>query len=421
MKGLTLMAREKARARFLGHLQSLGEAETISTKDACDRVLFRDATSLESMPPFSRSAMDGYALRAADVFSTKPSCPVTLEVAGEVLMGQASTVNIRKDQAALIHTGGMIPSGADAVVMVENTRVIPRDRIEVLNSPVIGENILKAGEDFTAGEKVLSAGCRLSPADLGVLLEVGITQIEVARRPRVAIFASGAELVGPNDDVCLGKIRDINSHILACRVERAGGIALRKGILPDDLDALTVNCKDALKEVDMLVLSGGSSVSVRDLTANVFERLGSPGILVHGLAIKPGKPTILAVADGKPCVGLPGNPASALLLFDFVGVPAILQLQGAEAEPFQGTVRARLAARVTSVVGREDYIPIRWINRLIEQGGEETKGQRKERWAEPLPGRGNTIFRLATADGLLRVPLNSVEIEVGETIDIEPI
>ncbi len=419
-KVLTLMAREKARARFLEHLQPLGEAETVSTADACDRVLFRDVTSPESMPSFSRSAMDGYAVRASDVSRAGPSLPVSLKVVGEVLMGQAATLDVREGQAALIHTGGMIPPGADAVVMVENTRTPSPGQIEVLKPVAVGENVLQAGEDVTPGQKILSAGCRLRPPEVGGLLGVGITQVEVARQPRVAIFASGAELVAPDEDVRPGQIRDINSTMLACRTEKAGGIALRKGILPDDLDVLTASCKDAIEEADMLVLSGGSSVSVRDLTAKVFERLGPPGILVHGVAVKPGKPTLLAVADGKPCVGLPGNPVSALLLFELVGVPAILRLQGAEVEPCRGTVRARLAAKVSSVAGREDYVPIRWIKRFVEREGEQTRGQKGERWAEPLPGKSNMIFRLVSADGLLRVPLDTTGIEAGETVDIEP-
>ena len=398
----------EARRVLLEHLKPLRDSETLPTEHSDGRVLARKVVAPGPMPAFPRSTMDGYAVRATDTFGSSPSLPAYLKVVGELLMGSPATQALGGGEVILVHTGGMIPPGADSVVMVENTQASSDSEIEILKPVAVGENVLQVGEDIAAGAEVLPAGHRLRPQDVGGLLGLGVTEIVAARRPRVAVFSTGTEVILPEQGARPGQVRDINSYTVGVQTERAGGTPLRKGILPDDLDVLTRECRKALDEADMLVLSGGSSVSIRDLTANVFAQLGPPGILVHGIAIKPGKPTLLAVAGGKPCIGLPGNPASSFILYELVGVPALLRLQGTSSEPRRGTVRARLAKSVPSVAGREDYIPAR----LADRDGQV--------WAEPAFGKSNLIFRLVEADGLLRVPLNSTGLEAGKMVEVQP-
>lgn len=311
-------------------------------------------------------------------------------------MGQRAEINVQQGAAVLIHTGGMVPESADAVVMVEHTQRVSDDEIEVLRPVASGENVIQVGEDVTAGDTILQAGHRVQPQDVGALLALGLARdIPIVSRPHVSLFSTGDELVSPDtEQLAMGQIRDINSSTIWALCERAGADAQIHGIIPDRPDALYAALEAALPESDMLVVTAGSSVSVRDMTADTINRMGQPGVLVHGVAARPGKPTILAVVEGKPVIGLPGNPVSSLVMFTLFGVPAITRLLGA-AMPRQMRVTARLVTNVPSVAGREDYVPVR----ITERQG--------ELWAEPVFGKSNLIFTLVGADGLLKVPLNA--------------
>jgi molybdopterin molybdotransferase len=321
-------------------------------------------------------------------------------------MGQEAAVEVGDGESAVVHTGGMIPPGANAVVMVEHTQVAAEGEIEVLKPVAVGENVIQVGEDIAKGAIVMEAGQWLRPQDLGGLLALGITEVAVARRPRVAIFATGDEVIPPDADPGPAQVRDINSTTVAGLTKAAGGEPLMMGILPDDFEVSLDFVRNALADgADMVVLSAGSSVSVRDVTAEIFARLGEPGVLVHGIAIRPGKPTILAMAGGVPLIGLPGNPVSAMVVYDLVGVPVVRKLQGG-AIRHSGIVRVRLAANIASVAGREDYIPAR----LVEREG--------ELWAEPVFGQSNLIFTLVKADGLVKIPLDKTGLEMGTEIEV---
>jgi molybdopterin molybdotransferase len=402
-----LVSPDEARALILEHVHPLGDTESVSTADAVGRVVAADVTSPHALPEFHRSTVDGYAVVARDTFGASESLPAYLTLVGEVPMGQPATVTVAPSQAAIVHTGGMIPPGADAVVMIEHTHLTGQDEIEVRRPAAPGENVIEVGEDIAPGDPIMSAGHRLRAQDVGGLLAVGITALTVARRPRVAIFATGDEVIPPDQPTQIGQVRDINSYTVAALVEEAGGLAIRGGILPDDHDALLARARQALEEeaADMLVLSAGSSVSVRDMTAEVFDQLGEPGVLVHGVATRPGKPTILAVAAGKPLMGLPGNPVSALVQSMMVGVPVVHRLQGAP-PPRRLTTRARLTTNVASAAGREDYLPAR----LVERDG--------ELWADPIFYKSNLIFTLVEADGLLKIPLDATGLEAGAWVEV---
>lgn len=375
--------------------------EMIDTPSALGRVLAIDVTSPEDLPAFARSTMDGYAVQAASTFGASDTLPAYLRVVGEVPMGAQPGVAVGRGEAALIHTGGMLPHGADAVVMVELTQPSREGEVEVLRAVGVGENTLQIGEDVARDAVVLPAGQVLRPQDIGGLLALGITRVDVKRRPLVAVLSTGDEVVPPDQVPDIGQVRDINAYTVSALVERLGGVARRYGIVPDNRAALDEAARRAIDECDLLVLSAGSAVSVRDMTHDVLDNLDPQGgVLVHGVAVKPGKPTLLGTAFGKAVVGLPGNPVSAMVVADLL-LPGIIHAMLGQRSPDERVVLARLTHSLNSTTGREDYVPVR----LDTRDG--------ELWAEPLFGKSNLIFTLVRADGAAMIPLNSNGIESG--------
>jgi molybdopterin molybdotransferase len=392
-------------ALFRRHFTPRVRTERILVADALDRVLAETLTSPQDLPEFPRSTVDGYAVSAADTYGATPGLPAFLNVTGEVPMGEAPAVELGVGEAALVHTGGMIPPGADAVVMIENTQRVGGGSIEVMAPVSEGQSVIQIGEDIRRGAPVLAAGRKLRPQDIGGLLALGITEIEVAVRPIVGIVSTGDEVVPPDHPVRPGQVRDINSYTLSGLALRAGAGVARFGIVPDDRAALAAAARQAFAACDITVFSAGSSVSYRDMTADIIGELGGPGVLVHGVSVKPGKPTILAVCDGKPVFGLPGNPVSAMVIFDLFITPTILALLGTSAPP-QQQVRARLSRNVASDSGREDYIQVR----LETRDGEP--------WAVPVLGKSNLIYTLVNAEGTIKIDLDSNGIKAGEWVTV---
>jgi molybdopterin molybdotransferase len=390
---------------FLSHFAPQVCSESVPTFQALDRVVAQPLFSPQDLPEFPRSTVDGYAVNAADTYGASATLPSFLTVIGEVPMGQSTPLQVGVGEAALVHTGGMIPAGANSVVMVEQTQHVDDQSIEVLKPVAEGENLILIGEDVRRGDQVIDAGRRIRPQDIGGLLALGITSVDVARPPRVAILSTGDEVVPPDQPVAPGQVRDINSYSLAALTLRAGGIPQLYGIVPDDRAALTEAVRKAHAESDIVVLSAGSSVSYRDLSVDVIDSLGRPGVLTHGLSVRPGKPTILAVCDGTPVFGLPGNPVSAMVIFDLVVAPAIRAYLGAAEEPRQ-QVQARLARNVASTTGREDYVQVR----LEERSG--------ELWAVPVFGKSNLIYTLVHADGTVKVSLDANGILEGAWVTV---
>jgi molybdopterin molybdotransferase len=406
---------DEARALLFSHLTLTMPPETISTAEALGRVTAESLHAPHALPAFRRSTMDGYAVRAADTYGASASLPAFLTVVGEVAMGAAADVSLNVGQAAIVHTGGMIPDTADAVVQVEWTQIIGDEwsgsgtfpfEIEVLRAVAEGQNVLQVGEDVRQAAEILPAGHLLRPQDLGGLLALGLTEIAVARQPRVAVLATGDEVIAPQETAGPGQIRDINSYTVAGQIRQAGGIPILKGIIPDKLEALKTAAQEALDESDAVVMSAGSSVSVRDMTVAVIDSLGRPGVLLHGVATRPGKPTIVGAAGGKMVLGLPGNPVSAMIQFDMFGVPAVWRLQGLHAPPRRGIVEARISQNIASESGREDYVPAR-----LEETAEGLR-------AVPVFGKSNLIYTLVNADGILKVPLNKSGLEAGELVEV---
>ncbi len=403
---LELLPPGKALSYWLDFIpQSLKETERIAVVDALGRVTARGVFSPEPLPAFPRSSVDGYAVHAADTFGASESLPAYLTVKGELPMGKKPPFNLLRGEAALIHTGGMLPEGSNAVVMLEYTQPSRENEIEVLRAVAEGENVLKPGEDVQQGEEVVPAGVRLRPPEIGGLMALGILTVEVLRKPKVGILSTGDEVVPPESVVQPGQVRDINSYSLSALVEQAGGIARRYGIFLDQASALEAGLKKALDECDAVLITAGSSASTRDLTAEVINRMGKPGVLVHGINIRPGKPTILAVCDGKPVIGLPGNPVSALVIACLFVQPALNRLGGVSVS-IRPTIRAKITVNLPSQAGREDYYPAKLF-------------QKDKQWhADPIFYKSNLIFSLSRADGLIHIPEHATGLGAGEETDV---
>jgi molybdopterin molybdotransferase len=408
-----VLAPSMAKELLLGHIYHRTKVDRISTFRALGRVTSSSISAPHDLPFFKRSSMDGYAVRASDTFGASNSLPAILTIVGEIAMGSTAKVGLSVGEAALIHTGGMIPPDADAVVQIEHTQIVESKdadqlpfEIEVFRPVAVGQNLLMVGEDVQEGSEVLPAGHYMRAQDIGGLLALGITEIQVCTTPTVAIIATGDEIVEPTEVIKLGQVRDINSYTIASLVSQNGGAPKICGVINDEFDSLQVAARTALHSHDMLVITAGSSVSVRDMTVQTIDSLGDPGVLLHGVATRPGKPTVLGVVEGKPILGLPGNPVSAMVQFLILGVPAIFRLQGATTTPRRGSVRARVNCNVPSASGREDYVPTRLI--------ETSEGL----VAEPVFGKSNLIYTLVKAAGLLKIPINRNGFEAGEWVEV---
>lgn len=384
--------------------------ETVALDAALSRVLADDLVAGETLPSFARPTMDGYAVRAADTHGASEQSPAYLRLVDDVPTGVVARVAVGTRQAVRTHTGAMLPPGADAVVMVEDTN-LHRDEVEVLDAVAPGENVLTVGEDVRAGAVAIPAGRRLRAADLGGLAALGVMRVVVRARPRVAILSTGDEVVPAGAVPGPAQVRDVNATTVAAVVSDAGGVAVAHGIAPDDAAALEGALRAALEDADAVVLSAGSSVSVRDLTAQVVARLGPPGVLVHGIAIKPGKPTVLAICDGTPVVGLPGNPASALVVAWRIVRPLVRLLGGehvdADGLGDERETSALLDVPLPSRPGREDFAACTLAR--------DADGALH---ATPVFGASNLIFTLIRADALIAVPLDRSGLAAGETVRV---
>lgn len=407
---LDLLPPDEARALFLNHIHLVPSPEVSDTITALGRVVYSPVLASESLPPFSRATMDGYALRGEDTFGASESLPAYLRLVGEIAMGRTPGFKISRTECALIHTGGMMPDGANAVVMLENTQKSRPDEIEILRAVAIGENIILAGEDVKPGQEVIPSGARLRAADIGGLMALGIMGVCVARQPRVGIISSGDEIVSPDKTPQLAQVRDVNTYSLSAAIESVGGKPMHYGIVPDRAELLETAARQALEECDLVLISAGSSASTRDLTAETIGRLGAPGILVHGINVRPGKPTILALCNGKPVIGLPGNPVSAMVITWLFVLPVIEVLLGLKTARPRSAITARLATNLPSQAGREDWVSVRLVKM--------DSPCQPEYMAEPVFGKSNLIFTLVRADGLVRIPLPANGLEAGELVHV---
>ena len=383
--------------------------ERVATVRARSRVLAEDLFSQVDLPHFHRAAMDGYAVKAKDTFGASQSLPAYLKLAGVVEMGKEATQALDKGEAMRISTGGMMPPDADAVVMVEYTDETDGGLVEIHRAVSPGQNVIQIGDDIKKGEPVFSQGRRLRGHDLGALTGVGIGSITVYKRPRVALISTGDEIVDAEIDPQPGQVRNINQHSLAGLIEEAGGELKDWGVIRDDRAELTEAIGAALDWADAVLLSGGSSMGAKDIALETILSFPESQFIFHGISIAPGKPTIFAKACGKPILGLPGYPVSALVIFDLFGAPMLRRLGGESRDAlqrFSHTVRAKLKTNIASQIGREDYV------RVVMEG------EGASFVAAPLPSKSGAIFTLVKADGMVRIGMNQDGLEQGEEVDV---
>ncbi|SHM45572.1 molybdopterin molybdochelatase [Caldanaerovirga acetigignens] len=383
------------------------KGEEVMLRDAYGRVLSEDIYSPEDIPPFNRSTVDGYAVISRDTFGACESLPAMLKVVGEIKMGERPLFSLKAGEAARISTGGMMPENSDAVVMLEYTQPLEDGTLLVERPVAPGENVILKGEDVRKGGLVLKKGHTLRPQDLAALAGMGFQKVKVAVLPKVSVISTGDEIKPPGEEIKEGEIRDMNSFSIAGLVLKWGGIPEIFGVVRDDFNEIRRSVSEALKISDLVVISGGSSVGTRDLTVRVLDSLGSPGVLVHGIAVKPGKPTIIAVVDGKPVIGLPGHPVSAMVIFEQVVRPILSWFLG-RPEDYGGLkVKAKIARNISSAAGREDFIRVK----LEQRDG--------ELWAVPVLGKSGLISTMVESHGLARIAPEKLGVKEGEYVDVE--
>jgi len=414
-----VVAREEALKRLEDHLTiGLPDQEFIHISSSLGRVLSDSVISPEDQPEFDRSTMDGYAVRSADTFGATESLPAFLTVIGDIAMGTVPARHVSKGEVMKIATGGALPRGADAVVMLEQTQPVDEEHIEVVKAVAPQENVTRAGDDMRKGEAVLSKGHVIRPQDMGALASMGIVRIPVYQKPKVAIISTGNEIVPADSAPGPGKIRDSNSYNLEGLIALSGGMAVKMGILPDDRDRLRATLKDAVSSCHIVLFTGGSSVGTADFTARVINDLGTPGVLVHGVSVKPGKPIIIGVVREEntgrsiPVFGLPGHQAAVSICFELFVKPVLTKFTGSVPDPALAgiaphrSLKARLARSISSAPGREDHVRV-----TLEKRDDGL-------WARPVFGASGLISTLVKAVGTVVVPVNKIGIEAGEEVEV---
>jgi len=374
---------------------------------ACGRVAAETVKASLDVPPFHRSTVDGFAMKAKDTFNAEEDKPTTLKVVGQAQAGQLPTAKVTQGTAVEIATGAPLPEGADAVVMFEDT-TRKNNTLDVYKVVAKDENVMKAGSDLRRGDVLLQNGQTITSRRIGVLAASGLTKVTVFKRPKVAIISTGGEVVEPGKPLPPGRIYDINAYTLNAAVSECGCEPLYLGIIPDNFEDLKKTLRKALANADVVVTSGGVSVGPKDLTPKILNELGKPGVIVCGIAVKPGKPTTIAIIDGKPVFALPGHPTSALLIFHILARPVLLAMAGRTKEPEQTTVQAVAGERMFSAKGRRTFVT---VNLVRDDSG-------KLRVFPVATGQSGAITTLTKADGFIEIDERTQFVDVGEKVTV---
>ncbi len=395
----------------LGYRRSFPQVgwEQISLPEAVGRTLAEDVVADEDLPDFPRTIVDGYAVQGASTFGASEGNPAYLTITGNIAMGQSPEFEIAPGEAARISTGGMVPTGADSVVMIEHTEAIDDTTIEVYRSVAPGQNMIAIGEDIQKHTSVLRKGQTIRPQEAGLLAALGKQQISVYQKPVVGIISTGDEIIPISETPLVGQIRDINTYTLAGLIREAGALAVPYGIVRDDFDMLLEKSRLALDQCHMVLISGGSSVGTRDFTVDVLSSLQDAKILVHGISISPGKPTILAKVKDKSFWGMPGHVVSAMIVFSKVVQPFVAHIGGQSGmEDDVLGLPARLSRNVVSKQGRVDFIRVR----LRREGNQI--------WADPVLGKSGLISTMVNANGLVQIDINTEGLNKGDEVEVIP-
>jgi len=405
-----LITVDKALELLLQHAPfKIPEEFALPLEESYGYILSEDIISPEDLPSFSRTTVDGFAVNAADTFGATEGMPAYLNIKGEIKMGDRPQFVLNKGEAAKISTGGMLPQGADAALMFEHTQQVDEKMIEALRPVSPGEHVIQAGEDAKTGETILRKGRRLRPQDIGALAGLGIATVRVYKKPKVSIISTGDEIVPVDRPVNPGQVRDINSYTLSGLISGAGGVPERTGIFKDEYEIIRNVVRDSLKDSQMVLISGGSSVGAKDMTAKIIDDLGEPGVLFHGVSLKPGKPTIGGIVNGIPIFGLPGHPAAVSVCFGLFIMPVLEILSGLAGPGFEKkkrTIMAKVTKNFSSSPGKEEHVGVK----LEEKNGEI--------WASPLLGKSGLITTLTQADGTAVIPLRKTGVREGEFVEV---
>lgn len=405
MEFFNVIAIEEALKKLNRTINPHPEYEKVHIMESLGRVVYEDVISPEDIPGFSRATMDGYAVRARDTYGASESLPAIINITGEVMMGRVPEVQVEPGSGVKIPTGGMLPEGADSVVMIEHTELLDENTVSVLKPVSPGDNIIEKGEDIKQGEVLMGKGSVIRPQDIGALAGVGYTEIKVVKKPVVSIISTGDEVVEPGAPTLEpGQIRDINSYTIGALVKGWGGIPLLSGIVKDTREELTSALKKALEKSHCVVFSGGSSVGTRDLAHQVISEMGE--VIIHGVSVKPGKPTLVGIVRGRPVIGLPGHPVSAMITCRLF-VKAILdRFLGRGQKDFSVKLSAHITRSLASSGGRTHYI------------GVKLKSEEDKLMALPIMGKSSMISTMIKADGLAIIPQEKEGVEKGEKVEV---
>ena len=405
MEYLHCMGFDQAQKLICAKLEeSFVGAELVELPAALGRITAEEILSTEDLPPFDRSTVDGYAVRSEDTFGASESAGALFSVVGEVCMGQETNLKLHPGEAAAVPTGGMLPAGADSVVMLEYTERPDGETLIVQKTVAPNDNVMTRGEDIAAGACVIGQGTRIMPQHIGLLAACGYHHLWVREKIKVALISSGDELVDIHESPAFGQIRDVNSYSLAAMLTELGCEVERIGIVKDSYEHFLSSLSDAVTYFHMVVISGGSSVGVKDFTVPAMQALGQPGILFHGLAVKPGKPTIFGMAGSVPVFGLPGHPVAALMICGQLVAAAVHRMTGEKPKNAVGGVPAMLTRNIASAPGRDDFIQVRLLKR--------NEGYA----AEPVLGKSGLISIMAQADGVIHIPTEKSGLYEGEQV-----
>jgi molybdopterin molybdotransferase len=386
------------------------EIEKVPLLETVGRVLAEDITADDDLPDFPRAIVDGYAVQGASTFGSSEGNPAYLTVSGSIAMGESPKLTIGPGEAARIATGGMLPHGADSVVMIEHTEVIDDTTIEVYRSVAPGQNMITIGEDIKKQANVIKQGQTIRPQEAGLMAALGKKEVAVYQKPVIGIISTGDEIISVEETPSRGQIRDINTYTLAGLIHQAEAIAVTYGIIQDNFENLFEKCKSALDRCHMILISGGSSVGARDFTVEVFSSLPDAEILVHGISISPGKPTILAKVQNKAFWGIPGHVVSAMIVFARVVRPFIEYIGGKSDEKRKELrLQAKLSRNVASAQGRVDFIRV------------QLRIDGNQLWADPVLGKSGLISTMVKADGLIEIDINTEGLDKGTVVEVIPI
>ncbi|MBK5243787.1 MAG: molybdopterin molybdotransferase MoeA [Eubacteriaceae bacterium] len=379
------------------------ETEKISINESLGRVLENEMVSTMNVPHFNRSVVDGFAVKLTDVQGASTAIPGFLRIAGEVLMGKETHLVLNQGETIYVPTGGMLPQGTEAMVMIEYCEKLGDQDLAIYKNAGSNENIMLIGDDIKIGDCVFQKGHLLRPQDIGVLSALGYLEVDVFKLPRVTIISTGDEIIRPGEVPKPGEVIDINTPALGAVTQRLGARVVFMGYARDDCDTIQLAVKNAIEKSDMVVLSGGSSMGEKDYTSKVIDNLGE--VLIHGLSVKPGKPTILGIVDGKPVVGLPGQPASAIMVYMIILREFMTIFYGQDHFKYQ-TIQGKLMENIHAAPGRRTFqtVAIKEVNGLIE--------------VRPTYGKSGMITLLSYSDGYIEMTENEEGKNAGDSVQV---